>query len=72
MTMPMTMPKFRSYYIPNMKGLGLVVSEKNIFSDFPMKNLLALESGHFWPGGINLNKLSRGPLGDNTYQISKL
>ena len=23
----------------------------------------------FWPGGHNLNKLSRGPLGDNAYHI---
>ena len=30
------------------------------------------ERGHFWPQGYNLNKLSRGPLGDATYQISKL
>ena len=56
----------------NMKDLGQVVSEKKIFKDFPMKNLYAPQSGHFWPGGHNLNKLSRGPLGDNTYQISKL
>ena len=27
---------------------------------------------HFWPQGHNLNKLSRGPLGDATYQISRL
>ena len=55
-----------------MKDLGQVVSEKKIFKDFPMKNLYALECGHFWPGGHNLNKLSRGPLGENAYQISKL
>ena len=42
------------------------------FKDFPLKNLYAPECGHFWPGGHNLNKLSRTPLGDNTYQISKL
>ena len=29
-------------------------------------------AGHFWPQGDNLNKLGRGPLGDATYQISKL
>ena len=26
----------------------------------------------FWPQGYNLNKLGRGPLGDATYQISRL
>ena len=38
-----------------------MVSEKKIFKDFPMKNLYAPGCGHFWPGGHNLNKLSRGP-----------
>ena len=28
--------------------------------------------GHFWPQGDNLNKFGKGPLGDATYQISKL
>ena len=28
--------------------------------------------GHSWPKGHNLNKLGRGPLGDATYQISRL
>ena len=28
--------------------------------------------GHFSPKGYNLNKLGRGPLGDATYQISRL
>ena len=36
------------------------------------EKLKALGCGHFWPGGHNLNKLSRGPLGDNTYKISKV
>ena len=27
---------------------------------------------HFWPQGHNLNKLGKGPLGDATYQISRL
>ena len=26
----------------------------------------------FWPKGYNLSKLGRGPLGDATYQISRL
>ena len=30
------------------------------------------ERGHFWPLGHNLNKLGRGPLGNATYQISRL
>ena len=29
-------------------------------------------AGPFWPQGDNLNKLGRSPLGDATYQISKL
>ena len=28
--------------------------------------------GHYWPKGHNLNKHGRGPLGDATYQISRL
>ena len=28
--------------------------------------------GPCWPQGFNLNKLGRGPLGDASYQISKL
>ena len=27
---------------------------------------------HFWLQGYNLNKRGRGPLGDATYQMSKL
>ena len=45
---------------------------KEDFKDFPMKNLYAPGCGYFWPGGHNLYKLCRGPLGDTTYQISKL
>ena len=29
-------------------------------------------TGPFWPQGYILNKLGRGPLGDATYQISRL
>ena len=29
-------------------------------------------AGQFWPKGYNLNKLGRGLLGDDTYQISRL
>ena len=29
-------------------------------------------AGHFWPQGHNLNNFGRGPLGDDTYQISRL
>ena len=29
-------------------------------------------AGLFWAPGHNLNKLDRGPLGDATYQISRL
>ena len=27
---------------------------------------------HFWPQDYNLNRLGRGPLGDASYQISRL
>ena len=43
--------------------------EEDFLKDFPMKNIQAVGCGHFWPGGHNLSKLSKGPLGDNTYQI---
>ena len=42
---------------------------------FPIKanvKHLTPGAGQFWPKGHNLNKLGRGPLGDATYQISKL
>ena len=37
-----------------------------------MLNMWPLGHGHFWPQGHNLNKFGWGPLGDATYQISKL
>ena len=56
----------------NIKALKRMVSEKQIFKDFPMKNCHAQGRGNFWPGGDNLYKLGRCPLGDTTYKISKL
>ena len=51
--------------------LGLVVSDKKIFSMFfPIKayvNNVTPGRGHFWPHGYNLNKLDRGSLDDATY-----
>ena len=35
-------------------------------------NLWTPGLGQFWPQGHRVNKLGRGPLGDSTYQISKL
>ena len=49
--------------------------QEDFFHVAPYVNLCktcAPEAGHFWPQGYNLNKLGRGPLGDATYQISKL
>ena len=34
--------------------------------------MLAQGGTFFWPPGYNLNKLGRGPLGDVTYQMSRL
>ena len=53
-----------------------MVSDKKIFSYFPYISLCKAFDppgwGHFWPKGYNLNKLGRGQLGDDTYQISML
>ena len=38
----------------------------------PMLIMWPLGRGHFWSLGNNLNELGKGPLGDATYQISKL
>ena len=61
-------------YIPNIKALGLVVSDKKIFSCFPYIRLCKTCDppgwGHFWLQEYYLNKLVRGPLGDATYQMS--
>ena len=58
------------------EALGLVVSDKNIFSCFCYKSLCkTCDPGgraHLWPQGQNLNKLEKGPLGNAGYQISRL
>ena len=62
-------------YIPNIKALGLMVSDKKIFSCFSYIRLCKTcdpGAGPFLAPGDNLNRLGRGPLGDATYQISKL
>ena len=58
-------------YIPNIKRLGLALSDKKIFKVFCYislcKTCLPWGVGggeHFWPQGYNLNNLSRGPLGE--------
>ena len=57
-------------YIPNIEALGIMVSDKKIFSCFLYISLCKicdpLRLGHFWPQGHNLNKLARGRLGDAT------
>ena len=62
-------------FIPNMKALDLVVSDKKVFSCFPYISLFKTfdpGAGPFWSEGHNLNKLGRGPLGDAKYQQSRL
>ena len=51
------------------KTLGLVVLDKKIFSCFPYISLC--KTSDPWGGAI-LNILGRGPLGNATYQISRL
>ena len=56
-----------------MKALGLVVSDNKIFTCFPyVKHATPVGQGHFWLRDHTLNKLRRSPLGDATYQISRL
>ena len=51
-----------------------MLSDKKIFSCFPYMSMQngTPGSAHFWPLMYNLNKLGRGPLGDATYQTSRL
>ena len=44
----------------------------NFLSLFLCSNLWPPGQAQFWPKGHHMNKLGRGPLGDATYQISKL
>ena len=56
------------------KALGLMVSDKKIFSCFSLKacvKYVTLGAGPFRPKGHNSNKIGRGPQGDATYQISR-
>ena len=53
-------------------ALGPVVSDKKIFSCFPISvstKHVTPGQAHFWPQGHNLNKLGSGPLGDATNKI---
>ena len=56
------------------KYQGPVISDKKIFSHFPYISLCKTcdHRGPFMAPGVFLNKLGRGPLGDATYQISRL
>ena len=60
--------------MPNIKALGLVASDKKIFSHFLYISLCKtcdpLVGTIFGPRG--LSELGRGSLGDATYQISRL
>ena len=61
--------------MPNIKALGLKVSDKKIFSCFPY--ICVCQTCDPWGGvilapGDNLNKIGRGALGDATYKIPKL
>ena len=59
-----------------LKALGLVVSGKKIFLCSPYISLCKIcdyrGGANFDPMGHYLNKLSIGPLGDATHQISRL
>ena len=60
-----------NYQIDN--SLGLLVSDKKIFSRFLYISLCKTfnpQGGHFWPCSYNLNNLGRGPLGDDKLKIS--
>ena len=60
--------------IPYIKALGLMVSDNKIGSCFSLYISLCKTcdrlASNFWLKGHNLNKLR--PLGDATYQISRL
>ena len=72
----------RRCFIPNIKALHFLVSEKKNFKGFLLcSNVSNLWQpppnpphgrGQFWPQGHHMNNLGRGPLGDTTYKISKL
>ena len=58
------------------KALLLLDSEKKNFKVFLLcsyvSNLWPPGRGPIWPQGHHMNNLRRGPLGDATYQVSKL
>ena len=61
-------PHTNIFYIPNIKALDLVISDK-FFSLFSLNGLCetcASGRAHFVPEGHNLNILGRGQLGDAT------
>ena len=76
----------RRCFISNIKALHFLVSEKKNFKVFLLcsyvSNLWSLHTpphtphtpvrGQFWLQGHHMNNLGRGPLGDATYEISKL
>ena len=66
----------RRCYIPNIKALRLQVSEEKIFKVFLLCSYAQTcdprGGARFDLRGHTLNRLGRGPLGDATYQISKL
>ena len=70
----------RRCFIPNIKALHFLVSEKKNFKIFLLcsyvSNLwhppLPPGQGQFGPQGHHMNNLGRSPLGDTTYKISKL
>ena len=66
----------RRCYITNIKALHLLVQEEKIFKFFLLfcyvSNLWPPGQGQFWPQVHHIKKFGRGPLGDATYQLSKL
>ena len=62
---------FSFEFIPKIKAVGLVVSDKKIYHVSlyePMLNMGSPWRGHFWPQEQNLNKLGRGPPNINGFR----
>ena len=61
-------------YVPNIKGPGLLVSDKKIFGGFLYIRLCETcqpQVGAMFGPWVITNDLGRGPLGEAMYQISK-
>ena len=64
-----TPPHTNIFYIPNIKALALVISDKKVFSCFPSMGLCETcdpQAGHLCPMVKIFNIFGRGQLGDVT------